>query len=63
MYTKIHMHTTIANDTRLPGRRSAAHIMRTQSRGRGWVYVAPGCSAHPGGRTFWLGGVCKGRRA
>ena len=34
-----------------------------QSEGRGVVYVAPGCFAHPGGRTFWLDGVCKGRRA
>ena len=27
------------------------------------VYASPGCFAHPGARTFWLGGVCKGRRA
>ena len=46
----------------LQGRCSAAQIMCTRVRG-GVVYVAPGCFAHPGGRAFWLGGVCKGRRA
>ena len=25
--------------------------------------MASGGFAHPGGQTFWLGGVCKGRRA
>jgi hypothetical protein len=33
-----------------------------QSKGRECVYVSPGCFAHPGARTFWLGGGCKGGR-
>ena len=44
----------------LPGGRSAAQVMRAQSKGRGWVYVSPRCFAHPGPRAFWLGGGCKG---
>jgi hypothetical protein len=32
-------------------------------RGRGAVYVAPGCFAHPKSRAFWLGGGSEGRRA
>jgi len=32
----------------------------TPSQGRGWVYVSPGCFAHPEPRAIWLGGVCKG---
>jgi len=41
-------------------RRSAAQIMCTRRRGRGVVYVAPGCFAHPKSRAFWLGGECEG---
>jgi len=44
----------------LPGGRFAASNDSTPSQGRGWVYVSPGCFAHPGGRAFWLGGGCRG---
>ena len=27
------------------------------------MYVSPGCFAHPGPRTCWLGGESEGRRA
>ena len=42
-------------------RRSAAQIMCTRRRGRGVVYVAPGCFAHPKSRAFWLGGAARPR--
>ena len=42
------------------GSQAASSIRR---RGRGVLYVAPGCFAHPKSRAFWLGGGSEGRRA
>ena len=51
----------IRNYRFLPGRSSAGSVDRTQSKGQGWVYAAPGCFAHPKSRAFWLGGAARPR--
>ena len=48
------------NEAHTQVRRFAGSFDRTRRRGRGVVYVTPGCFAHPNCQTFWLGGVSGG---
>ena len=56
-----HGYTTTRAYTTTPTHRYS--MSAVQRKGSGVVHVSPGCLAHPGPRTFWLGGVCKGLRA
>jgi hypothetical protein len=52
-----------ASKSGLQVRRPAGSGDRTQSKGRGSVYAAPGGFSRPESRAFWLGGGSEGRRA